>query len=528
VTPRVLVREQIADAGVELLRSRFDVDVDGESALEEIIGGYEAIVVRSQTKLTADLIERAGRLKVIGRAGVGVDNVDVEAATRRGIVVANAPESTVVSAAEHTIGLLVALARNIPQAHAALKQGRWERSAWGGTELAGKTLGVLGFGRIGQQVARRALGLGMRVVAYDPYVAADRFRELGVEGAETPEDVYRVADFLTLHLPLTAETTGSVGAEAFEAMRPGVRIVNAARGELLDEDALLGALRSGRVAGAALDVFGEEPYSGPLLELDSVVATPHLAASTGEAQDRAGLIVAEQVAAALEGGLVTNAVNIPVIGADDLQVLGPYVPLAARLGRIAMELADGVADEITITVYGGLAEYDSRLLAVAALNGAFQGRADRPVNYVNAPLIAAERGIEVREERSRSARDYTNLVRVEVRSGKSRVRIAGTTIGSDNRLWLVNILGFEIELELAPLFVLCRYDDVPGVIGRVGTKFGEAGINIAGMTVSRSRRGGKALMVLTVDTAPPSELVEWLRGEGFDDARVLELGPVFG
>jgi D-3-phosphoglycerate dehydrogenase / 2-oxoglutarate reductase len=257
-----------------------------------------------------------------------------------------------------------------------------------------------------------------------------------------------------------------------------------------------------------------------------VVATPHLAASTGEAQDRAGLIVAEQVAAALEGGLVTNAVNIPVVGADDLQVLGPYVPLAARLGRIAMELADGVAEEFAITVYGGLADYDSRLLTVAALNGAFQGRADGPVNYVNAPLIAAERGIEVREERSRSARDYTNLVRVELRSGKSRVRVAGTTIGSDNRLWLVNILGFEIELELAPLFVLCRYDDAPGVIGRVGTKFGEAGVNIAGMTVSRSRRGGKALMVLTVDSAPPAELVEWLRGEGFDDARVLELGPV--
>jgi D-3-phosphoglycerate dehydrogenase / 2-oxoglutarate reductase len=310
-----------------------------------------------------------------------------------------------------------------------------------------------------------------------------------------------------------------------------VRIVNAARGELVDEAALLAALRSGQVGGAALDVFGEEPYSGPLLELDNVVVTPHLAASTGEAQDRAGVIVAEQVAAALEGGLVTNAVNIPVLGPDDLEVLGPYVPLAARLGRIAMELSDGAVEEIAVTVYGGLADYDTRLLTVAALNGAFQGRADRPVNYVNAPLIAAERGIEVREERSRTARDYTNLVRVELRSsgpgrGGSRVRVSGTTIGSDHRPWLVNILGFEIELELAPLFVLCRYDDVPGVIGRVGTRFGEAGINIAGMTVSRSRRGGKALMALTVDSAPPAELVEWLRGEGFDDARVLELGPV--
>ena len=268
MTQRVLVRESISDAGVDLLRSRFEVDVDAESALDEIIGGYDAIVVRSATKLTADVIERADRLKVIGRAGVGVDNVDVDAATRRGIIVANAPESTVVSAAEHTIGLLVALARNIPQAHAALKQGRWERSAYGGIELAGKTLGVLGFGRIGQQVARRALGLGMHVVAYDPYVTAERFRELGAEPVESPEDVYAAADFLTLHLPLTAETRGSVGAAAFEAMRPGVRIVNAARGPLLDEDALLVALRSGKVAGAALDVFSDEPYSGPLLELD--------------------------------------------------------------------------------------------------------------------------------------------------------------------------------------------------------------------------------------------------------------------
>jgi D-3-phosphoglycerate dehydrogenase len=309
-------------------------------------------------------------------------------------------------------------------------------------------------------------------------------------------------------------------------MRPGVRIVNAARGPLLDEDALLAALQSGKVAGAALDVFVDEPYSGPLLELDNVVVTPHLAASTGEAQDRAGVIVAEQVAAALEGGLVSNAVNIPVIGADDLEVLGPYVPLASRLGRIAMELADGAAQEIVLTTYGALADYDARLLTVAALNGAFQGRADRPVNYVNAPLIAAERGIEVREERSSSARDYTSLVRVELWNAGTRVRVAGTTIGSDNRLWLVNVLGFEIELELAPLFVLCLYDDVPGVIGRVGTLFGEAGVNIAGMTVSRSRRGGKALMALSVDSLPPPELVERLRGEGFDYVRVLELGPV--
>jgi D-3-phosphoglycerate dehydrogenase len=520
---KVLVREEIAPAGVDLLRARFDVDVDSESSLEEIIGGYDAIVVRSATKLTADLIGLAERLKVIGRAGVGVDNVDVEAATRRGIIVANAPESTVVSAAEHTVGLLVALARNIPQAHAALKQGRWERSAYAGVELGGKTLGVLGFGRIGQQVARRALGLGMRVVAFDPYVAADRFRELGVERAETPQEVYAAADFLTLHLSLDAETRGSLDAAAFAAMRDGVRIVNAARGELVDEDALLAALESGKVAGAALDVFSSEPYSGPLLELDNVVVTPHLAASTGEAQDRAGIIVAEQVVAALEGGLVTNAVNTPVVGAEEAEALRPYVPLASSLGRIAMELAGGAAEEIVITAHGALADHDTRVLGVAALDGAFQGRADRPVNFVNAPSIAAERGVEVREERSRTARDYTSLLSVEVRAAGSSWRVAGTTFGSDDRPWIVNILGFEIELELAPLFVLCLYDDVPGVIGRVGTLFGESGINIAGMTVSRGTRGGKALMALTVDSQPSPELVARLHGEGYDDARVIEL-----
>ena len=520
--PKVLVREEIAEPGVRLLQERFDVDVDGDSELADRIADYDAIVIRSATKLTGDLIDRATKLKVIGRAGVGVDNVDVDAATRRGIVVANAPESTVVSAAEHTIGLLVALARNIPQAHAALKQGRWERKTYGGVELAAKTLGVLGFGRIGQQVARRAAGLGMRVVAYDPFVTSERFRELGVERLETPDEVYATADFLTLHLPLTPETTRSVDASAFAKMRDGVHLVNAARGELVDEDALLDALRRGKVAGAALDVFSAEPYSGPLLELDNVVVTPHLAASTEEAQDRAGVIIAEQVVAALEGGLVTNAVNIPVIGAEDLEALGAYIPLSAKLGRLAMELAEGRVDELRFTYFGGLSQYDTRLLTVAALNGAFQGRYDQPVNYVNAPLVAAERGVEVREERRRSSRDFTNLVRVEAISGGKQVRVAGTTLGNENRQWLVSALGFELDMELSPLLVFFRYDDVPGVIGRVGTLFGDAGINIANMTVSRTRRGGKALMALSIDQPAPPELVARLRAD-VDDARFISL-----
>ncbi len=523
MTARVLVREEIADAGVALLRERYEVDVDSNGDLAERIADYDAIIIRSATKLTAELIDRATRLKVIGRAGVGVDNVDVEAATRRGIVVANAPESTVISAAEHAIGLLLALSRNIPQAHAALKQGRWERARYGGLELADKTLGVLGFGRIGQQVARRAAGLQMRVVAYDPFVSKERFRELGVERAESPENVLAVADFVTLHLPLTPETRGSIGADAFALMKPGVRIVNAARGELLDEQALDDALRSGHVAGAALDVFSSEPYSGPLLEHDNVVVTPHLAASTEEAQDRAGVIVAEQVAAALEGGLVSNAVNIPSIRAEDLELLGPYIPLAATLGRLAIEIAGGRADQIALTYYGGLSVYDTRLLTVAALNGAFQGRVERPVNYVNAPVVAEELGVDVSEEKSRASRDFTNLIRVSVRTNGDEARVAGTTIGRDHRRWLVSALGFELDIELSPLMVFFRYDDVPGVIGRVGTMFGEAGVNIANMAVSRSRRGGKALMALSVDSEAPPELVESLRSGGFDEVRFVSL-----
>jgi D-3-phosphoglycerate dehydrogenase len=512
---KVLVRETIADAGVELLRAKFDVDIDTDSPLEEILGAYDALIVRSATKVTAEVIASGSRLKVIGRAGVGVDNVDVDAATRRGIVVANAPESNIVSAAEHTIGLLVALARNIPQAHAALVAGRWERSKWGGVELADKILGVLGFGRIGRQVARRALGLQMKVVAYDPFVSVERFRELGVESASFDEVLAR-ADFVTLHLPLNDETRHSIGAAAIAKMRDGVRIVNAARGELLDEDALVAALESGKVAGAAIDVFVQEPYNGPLLSAPNIIVTPHLAASTDEAQDRAGVIVAEQIVAALEGGLVTNAVNIPTVGADDLEALGPYIPLAAELGRFAMELAGGEVRKLQIEVYGELANYDTRLLTVAALNGAFQGHTDGPVNYVNAPVVASDRGIEVVEEKRRSSRDFTNLVAVSA----DDARVAGTTIGNDDRHWLVSALGFELEMEFAPRMVLLLYDDVPGVIGRVGTLFGQAGVNIANMAVSRNREGEKALMVFSIDSDAPADLLVRLR-EGADDVYVI-------
>jgi D-3-phosphoglycerate dehydrogenase / 2-oxoglutarate reductase len=521
---RILVREPIAEAGVELLRRRFDVDVDPNGDLGERIADYDAIIVRSGTQLTRDLLERADRLKVIGRAGIGVDNVDVEAASQRGIVVANSPQSTVVSAAEHALGLLLALSRNIPQAHAALKEGRWERSRFAGLELAGKTLGLVGFGRIGQQVARRAAGLEMRLVAHDPYVAPERFRALGAERADTLAALLAEADFLSLHLTLTDETRGLIGRRELERAKSGIRIVNVARGELVDEDALADALRSGKVAGAALDVFSAEPYSGPLLQLENVVVTPHLGASTQEAQDRAGLIVAEQVVAALEGGLVTNAVNMPAVAADELEHLGPFLPLASNLGALAVELAGGNPTRLDLTYLGLLADRDTRLLTVAALNGAFHGRVEQPVNYVNAPLVARERGIEVREQSSAASSDFTSLVGVTAYAGGDQYTVAGTTIGQEHRSRLVRALGYEIEVELDRLMLFAVNDDRPGMIGRLGSILGEAGVNIANMAVSRNRREARALMALSLDSPPPDGLVQRLRAEpGFVDARFIVL-----
>ncbi|MGH3100042.1 MAG: phosphoglycerate dehydrogenase, partial [Thermoleophilia bacterium] len=371
---RILVAEKIAPAGVDMLRERFDVDVaEGWNAdeLAERIGDYDGILIRSATKLTAELIGRATRLKVIGRAGVGVDNVDVEAATKRGIIVANAPQSNVITAAEHTVALLLALARNVPQAHSALTAGSWERSKWGGVEVYEKTLGLLGFGRIGQLVAQRAQGFGMHVTAYDPYVSSNRFRELGVEQAETADELYAQADFISIHLPKTPETQGWLNADALARCRDGVRIVNCARGELVDDDALKAALDSGKVAGAALDVFAREPVTDhPLFGYPNVVVTPHLAASTTEAQDRAGIQTAEQVVAALTGGVVSTAVNIPAVSAEDMEVLGPFLPLARGLGRVAMGIAESTGvDRVELEYLGRIAERDTRLLTLSVLNG---------------------------------------------------------------------------------------------------------------------------------------------------------------
>jgi D-3-phosphoglycerate dehydrogenase len=525
---RILVKEKIADAGIDLLREHFDVDLGldwDDAELAERIGGYDGILIRSATKLTADLIARGERLRVIGRAGVGVNNVDVAAATKRGIVVANAPQSNVVSAAEHTIALLLALARNVPQAYSSLTAGRWERSKLSGIEVYEKTLGVLGFGRIGQLVAQRAQGLGMHVVGFDPFVSAERFRELGVRQAASSEEVYAQADFLTIHLPVTPETTDWLDAEAFAKMKVGVRVLNVARGELLVEDALKDALDSGKVGGAALDVFREEPLTThPLFDYPNVIVTPHLGASTAEAQDRAGVQTAEQMIAALTGGVVTTAVNIPAIAAEDMEVLGPFVPLCRQLGRVAMALAEGSSvDRVEVEFLGRIAERDTRLLSIAVLLGVLRGHTEEDVNEVSAPSIAVERGIDVVETKHTTARDYTDLVRVAV-NGE---RVAGTTLGQRNRPHLLEAWGQRFNVQLEEHLTLFRYRDLPGMIGRVGTCFGQHAINISSAAVGRQADeadDGLAAMVVTTDAPVPRDVVEEIvASEGFEEGRTVSL-----
>ena len=527
---KVLVKENIGDSGVELLREHFDVDLGfdwNDEQLAERIGEYHGILIRSATKLTAELINKATNMRAIGRAGVGVDNVDVDAATKRGIVVANAPQSNVVTAAEHTLALLLALARNIPQAYISLTAGKWERSKFSGVELYEKTLGIVGFGRIGQLVAARARGFQMRVVAFDPFVSAERYRELGVEKAENSEEIYAQADFISIHLPKTDETKNWLNAEAFAQMRDGVRILNVARGGLIDEAALQAALDSGKVGGAALDVFPTEPMTeSPLFAYPNVIVTPHLGASTAEATDRAGYQSAEQVVAALDGGVVSTAVNIPAIGAEDMQVLGPFLPLARQLGRLAMELAEGSSVErIEAAFMGRIADFDTRLLTLAVIQGALQGRTEEQVNLVNAPSMAEERGIVVEEKTVSEAQDYNELIRVTVIAGERKVAVAGTGIGPNRVPHLVEVQGRRLTVELEPNVTVFRYADLPGMIGRVGTIFGRHGINISSAAVGHTPDGAShaasedrrvAAMVVTTDAPVPAKVVdEIVASEGF-------------
>lgn len=526
--PKVLVKEKIAEAGVDLLRERFDVEVgtdwdDGE--LERRIAEFDAIIIRSATKMTAELIAEGTRLRAIGRAGTGVDNVDIAAATKRGIVVANAPESNSVAAAEHTLALALALFRNVPQAHATLAAGEWARSRFGGNELYKKTLGVIGFGRIGQLVARRALAFDMDVIAFDKFVSAERFRELGVEGVETSEELYERSDLITIHLPKTPETINWLDAEAFAGMKQGVRIVNCARGELIDLDALEVALDAGRVGGAALDVFPSEPMTEhPLFGRDDVVVTPHLGASTAEAQDRAGIVTAEQVVAALTGGVVTNAVNIPAVRPETMEALAPFVPLCEKLGRLAQGLGNGSLDRVEVEVRGRLADHDTRLLGISTLVGILSGHTEEPVNLVNAPSMAEDRGIDLVETSDTASTDFTELITVRIESGTETVEVAGTGVGPRNDPYLVRLWGQGFYLPFADHLAVFRYSDKPGMIGLVGSAFGEHGANIISAAVGAKASGVEAVMALTTDAPVPDSVIEDIAGrEDFFAGRAIDL-----
>jgi D-3-phosphoglycerate dehydrogenase / 2-oxoglutarate reductase len=519
---RVLVTEQLAPAGLERLADAgHEVDVRLGLSPEELIeavAGAEALIIRSATTVTADVLGAGSNLVVVGRAGIGLDNVDVAAATERGIMVANAPQSNILSAAEQAMALLLAQARNIPQAHSALVGGKWERSKWEGVELHGKTLGIVGLGRVGALVAQRALAFGMRLVAYDPFVSVERARHMGVE-LMSLEDLMAESDFVTVHLPKNAETMGLIGKDLLAKAKPGLRIINTARGGIVDEDALAEAIRSGNVQGAGLDVFAKEPTTeSPLFDLPSVVVAPHLGASTTEAQDKAGVTIAEQVILALAGDFVPFAVN--VAATDVSETVRPFMGLAEQLGRILSCLNDGLPDTLEIEYQGGLAGAGTDILGLSVLKGVFATATEEPVSYVNAPQLAAERGLEVRETSTVTAHDYVNLI--TVRGGGHSV--AGTLTGTRGEPHLVMMDDHAVEVPPAPQMVVVRNDDRPGMIGVVGTVLGDADVSISSMAVGPSETGNTALMVLSTDKTVPEDALARLRdAAGISDVHTIEL-----
>jgi D-3-phosphoglycerate dehydrogenase len=523
----VLVAEELAPSALDVLSSDFEVrSVDGanRAALLPALKDVDAVIVRSATQIDAEALAAADRLKVVARAGVGLDNVDVSAATARGVLVVNAPTSNIVSAAEHAIALLLAVARRVPQAAASLRAGEWKRSKFTGVEVVDKTMGVVGLGRIGVLVAQRMSAFGVRLLAYDPYVPAARAAQIGVRLVPLDE-LLRESDFISIHLPKTPETVGLIGERELALCKPGVVIINAARGGLLDEHALAQALKEGRVGGAGLDVYASEPCTdSPLFALDNVVATPHLGASTVEAQDKAGLAVARSVKLALQGEFVPDAVNVQAGGVVAEEVR-PGLPLAEKLGRVFTALAGGVATRLTVEVRGEIAAYDVSVLQLSALKGVFADVVEEPVTFVNAPLHAAERGVELDLVTTEDSPDYRNLVtlRGTLATGE-QVSVSGTLSGPRHVEKLTDIDGFDVDVQPMAHMAFFTYDDRPGIVGVVGQVLGDAGVNIASMQVSRREAGGQALMVLTVDSVCPADaLAEIGRSIGATSARTADL-----
>ncbi len=506
---RILVTEKIADGGLDRLRAAghevdLQVDLTPEGLLDAVVGAH-ALIIRSATTVTSDVLAAGRDLVVVGRAGIGLDNVDTDAATAQGVMVVNAPQSNILTTAEHTMAMLLAQARNIPQAHAALTAGRWERSKWEGVELADKTLGIVGLGRIGKLVAQRALAFGMKVVAHDPFVAPERARQINVE-LLTLDELVQVSDFLTLHVVKTPETLGMVGKDLLAKAKPNLRIVNVSRGGVIDEAALAEAISAGRIAGAAIDVFASEPtIDSPLFSLPQVVVTPHLGASTAEAQDKAGDTIAEQVGLALAGEFVPFAVNVSA--AEASSTVRPFLPLAERLGQLYAALAASVPDALEVGYQGQLADSDTRILTLSVLKGVFGRVSDEPVSYVNAPRLAEERGVEVRESSSATSHEYVNLI--TLRGGDHA--IGGTLVGLRGEARIVMVDDHSVDVPPADHMLVVRNDDVPGMIAAVTGVLGDAGINIDDMHLGRSAEGAAALMILATDVEAPDAVQTAIR-----------------
>ncbi len=527
---RVLVTDKLAEAGLAALRESPDVELVVKTGLglDELLQEIEhadALLVRSATKVTAEVLEAAARLQVIGRAGVGVDNIDVEAATRRGVVVCNSPEGNTIAAAEHTWALLLAVARNIPAANASLKAGEWKRSAFVGVELLNKALGVIGLGKIGAEVAARARAFGMTVLAHDPFVSAEQAERLGVELVDL-DDLLARSDFITVHVPLTKDTRGLLNAETLSRVKPGVRIINCARGGVVDEAALAEAVESGRVAGAGLDVFEQEPPTdSPLLGLDRVVVTPHLGASTAEAQVKVAVDVSQQVLDVLHGRPARSAVNVMPVSAETLRTLQPYLELAEKLGRFHAQLAEGPMTGAELVFAGQLADHDTQLLTRAFLKGLLEPILDIPVNLVNALLVAEGRGLKIVESRSRESQDYLSLIISKVITDGEERTIAGTLFGHREPR-VVRMDQYRMDFVPSGIMLVSMHIDKPGMIGQVGTILGKHSINIAGMHVGRAQAGpgGRSVMVLALDNPVPDEVRRLLlEVDGVMTAQVVEL-----
>jgi len=514
---KILVSDSLAAQGLEVFKNAggFEVDVRlglKPDELKKICADYDGWVIRSGTKITAPLIEAAKNLKVIGRAGVGYENIDVDAASKKGVVVMNTPGGNNVTTGEHTISLMLALARHIPQAVASLKGGKWDRNKYVGVEVCNKTLGIIGLGNVGRIVAERAAGLRMKVIGYDPFIASENIARLGVEPVSL-EDILSKSDFITVHVPLTQETKGLIDREAFAKMKNGVRIINCARGGIVDENDLAEAIQSGKVAGAALDVYVDEPPppDHPLIGMHQVITTPHLGASTDEAQLNVAIAVAEQMVDFLKRGVVRYAVNVPSVSPELLEVLRPYLTLGEKLGSLQVQMADTLPKEVHVEYRGEVTQYDVAPLTLAVLKGLLTPVMESGVNYVNAPLVARERGIKVVESKSSQAGDFASSIFVKIMTDTLEREVEGAIFGSRNPK-IVKVNGFYLEAVPEGYILILHNRDVPGVVGAIGTLLGHKGINIAGMELGRREKGGDAISFIHVDNEVPKETLDELRG----------------